>query len=74
MAKAAKTSSSVSEKDAAGRIPPQNLDAEKSLLGAILIDEEVLPPPRLLKSKTFTTRLTEWFSLPWSSCMNTINR
>lgn len=25
-----------------GRIPPQNLDAEKSLLGAILINEEVL--------------------------------
>ena len=25
-----------------GKIPPQNLDAEKSLLGAILIDEEVL--------------------------------
>ncbi len=27
---------------AAGRIPPQNLDAEMSLLGAVLIDEEVL--------------------------------
>lgn len=26
----------------AGRIPPQNTDAEKSLLGAVLIDEEVL--------------------------------
>lgn len=26
----------------AGRIPPQNLDAEKSLLGAVLIDEEAL--------------------------------
>ena len=25
-----------------GKIPPQNVDAEKSLLGAILIDEEVL--------------------------------
>ena len=24
------------------KIPPQNIDAEKSLLGAILIDEEVL--------------------------------
>lgn len=29
-------------KDVAARIPPQNLDAEKSLLGAILIDEEIL--------------------------------
>ena len=29
-------------KDVAARIPPQNLDAEKSLLGAILIDEETL--------------------------------
>ena len=26
----------------AGKIPPQNIDAEKSLIGAILIDEEVL--------------------------------
>ncbi len=26
----------------AGKIPPQNLDAERSLLGAVLIDEEVL--------------------------------
>ena len=26
----------------AGKIPPQNLDAEKSLLGAILLDEEVV--------------------------------
>ena len=25
-----------------GKIPPQNLDAEMSLIGAILIDEEVL--------------------------------
>ncbi|MDO4871924.1 MAG: replicative DNA helicase [bacterium] len=30
-----------SEKNA-GKVPPQNIDAEKSLLGAILIDEEVL--------------------------------
>ena len=28
--------------DVAAKIPPQNLDAEKSLLGAVLIDEEVL--------------------------------
>ncbi|MCL2869371.1 replicative DNA helicase [Candidatus Saccharibacteria bacterium] len=27
----------------AGRVPPQNIDAEKSLLGAILLDEDVLP-------------------------------
>lgn len=27
---------------AAGKLPPQNLDAEKSLLGAVLIDENVL--------------------------------
>src|SRR5690606_22188167 len=26
----------------AGKVPPQNIDAEKSLLGAVLIDEEVL--------------------------------
>ncbi len=27
---------------AAGKIPPQNLDAEKSLLGAVLLDEDVI--------------------------------
>jgi len=27
----------------AAKVPPQNLDAEKSLLGAVLIDEETLP-------------------------------
>ena len=26
----------------AGKLPPQNLDAEKSLLGVVLIDEDVL--------------------------------
>ena len=26
----------------AGKLPPQNIDAEKSLLGAVLIDEETL--------------------------------
>ncbi|HEY0965586.1 MAG TPA: DnaB-like helicase N-terminal domain-containing protein, partial [Candidatus Saccharimonadales bacterium] len=26
----------------AGKVPPQNIDAEKSLLGAVLIDDEVL--------------------------------
>ena len=31
------------KKNSAERIPPQNLDAEKSLLGAILISEESLP-------------------------------
>lgn len=31
------------KKEMSGRVPPQNLDAEKSLLGAILINEEVLP-------------------------------
>lgn len=30
------------KRNVAAKIPPQNLDAEKSLLGAILIDEEVL--------------------------------
>lgn len=32
----------MSAKEIAAKIPPQNLDAEKSLLGAILVDEEVL--------------------------------
>lgn len=32
----------MSNKEVSARIPPQNLDAEKSLLGAILIDEETL--------------------------------
>ncbi len=41
-------------KDISARIPPQNLDAEKSLLGAVLIDEEVLPDvTELVKPKDF---------------------
>jgi len=32
----------MSKEIAIGKIPPQNLDAEKSLLGAVLIDEETL--------------------------------
>lgn len=36
------------------RIPPQNIDAEKSLLGAVLIDEEVLPDvAEVIKSNDF---------------------
>ena len=31
------------KKEVTARIPPQNLDAEKSVLGAVLIDEEILP-------------------------------
>ena len=39
---------------AAGKVPPQNLDAEKSLLGAVLIDEEVLADvSEAVKSKDF---------------------
>ena len=33
---------SAQQTDLAAKIPPQNIDAEKSLLGAVLIDEEVL--------------------------------
>ncbi|MCL2444551.1 replicative DNA helicase [Candidatus Saccharibacteria bacterium] len=45
----------MSEKtDASGKVPPQNLDAEKSLLGAILIDEAVLPDiTEIVKVKDF---------------------
>lgn len=32
----------MSDNTSAGKVPPQNIDAEKSLLGAVLIDEEVL--------------------------------
>ena len=43
-----------------GKIPPQNLDAEKSLLGAVLIDEEVWrTPQKLLTLAIFTTRITD---------------
>ena len=43
-----------SSKNSAERIPPQNLDAEKSLLGAILISEEALPDiTEILKPQDF---------------------
>ena len=42
------------KKNSAERIPPQNLDAEKSLLGAILISEESLPDvTEIVKPKDF---------------------
>ncbi len=42
------------QKTKADRIPPQNLDAEKSLLGAILISEEALPDvTEIVKPKDF---------------------
>ena len=38
----------------AGRVPPQDLDAEKSLLGAILLSEDVLPDVlTILRTKDF---------------------
>ena len=39
---AKKQSTSAHSDVSVGKIPPQNLDAEKSLLGAVLIDDEVL--------------------------------
>ena len=36
----------------AGKLPPQNLDAEKSLIGAILIDEEVLADASEISSRS----------------------
>lgn len=39
---------------ASGKVPPQNIDAEKSLLGAVLIDEEVLADiAEIVKAKDF---------------------
>lgn len=44
----------MSEKTVAAKIPPQNIDAEKSLLGAVLIDEEVLADvSEIVKPKDF---------------------
>lgn len=44
----------MSAKNVAAKVPPQNLDAEKSLLGAVLIDEEVLADvSEILKPKDF---------------------
>lgn len=41
----------------AGKIPPQNIDAEKSLLGAILIDEDALTDvAELINAKDFYDR------------------
>ena len=55
-------------KNAAERIPPQNLDAEKSLLGAILISEESLPDiTEIVKPQDFyDERHQHIFSAMWS--------
>jgi replicative DNA helicase len=38
----------------AGKVPPQNLDAEMSLLGAVLIDDEVIADAsELVNAKDF---------------------
>ncbi len=43
-----------SKKEIAAKVPPQNLDAEMSLLGAVLIDEEVIADAsELVHSKDF---------------------
>lgn len=42
MSRASKEQAERAKKRAAAKIPPQNLDAEMSLLGAVLIDEDVL--------------------------------
>ena len=41
------------------KIPPQNIDAEKSLLGAILIDEDVLSDAsEIVKPRIFMIKIT----------------
>ena len=42
----------------AEKIPPQNLDAEKSLLGAILISEDVISDVALYTRTISTTKQT----------------
>ncbi len=43
-----------------GKIPPQNFDRRKSLLGAVLIDEEVLADAaEIITLAIFTTRITD---------------
>ena len=45
---------SAKQTEQAGKIPPQNIDAEKSLIGAVLIDEEVLADAtEFVKAKDF---------------------
>ena len=55
-------------KNSAERVPPQNLDAEKSLLGAILISEESLPDiTEIVKPQDFyDERHQHIFSAMWN--------
>lgn len=55
-------------KNTAERVPPQNLDAEKSLLGAILISEESLPDiTEIVKPQDFyDERHQHIFSAMWN--------
>ncbi len=58
----------MSEKEASGHIPPQNVEAEKSLLGAILISEESLPDvTEIVSPKDFyDERHRHIYSAMWS--------
>ena len=47
----------------AGKVPPQSLDAEKSLLGAVLIDDEVLADvSEFVTPKDFYDKLNQEFN------------
>lgn len=47
---------------AIGRIPPQNIDAEQSVIGSMLLDKESIPTiTEILKAEDFTGRIIKKF-------------
>jgi replicative DNA helicase len=56
------------------RIPPQDIEAEQAVLGAMLIDEEAAGRVlEQLRAKIFIVKLIGLFLLPWKNCMSKSN-
>lgn len=55
------------------RVPPQNIEAEQSVLGAMLIEKEAIPKVmEILRDTDFTVRRTASFlTLCWSFTIRT---
>ena len=57
-----------------GRIPPQDLDAEKALLGSIMLSPDSLHDiTDIVSAETFTRKKTDWFMKICSNLPTSVN-
>ena len=56
-------------------LPPQNIEAEKSLLGGLMLDSgAMVKVVDFLSEKTFIFHNTEKFTKRWRTCSNLVHR